>query len=100
MPNHQCIEQGVLPFDSKVKEWKYWVANIADGTKSAGPAPNAEPIRGTLKDTTHIAIIDNAGNIFDATPSGGWIGGAVILGNTGIGMSVRGEQFWLDPSRP
>ena len=88
-----------LPFDSKVKEWKYWVANIADGTKNAGPEPNAEPIRGTLKDTTHIAIIDNTGNIFDATPSGGWIGGAVILGNTGIGMSVRGEQFWLDPTR-
>jgi gamma-glutamyltranspeptidase / glutathione hydrolase len=88
-----------LAFDSKVKEWKYWVANIADGTKNAGPVPNAEPIRGTLKDTTHIAIIDNAGNIFDATPSGGWIGGAVILGNTGIGMSVRGEQFWLDPTR-
>ncbi|PYS11389.1 MAG: hypothetical protein DMG15_17980 [Acidobacteria bacterium] len=37
--------------------------------------------------------------MFDATPSGGWIGGAVILGNTGIGMSVRGEQFWLDPTR-
>ena len=23
----------------------------------------------------------------------------MILGNTGIGMSVRGEQFWLDPAR-
>jgi len=23
----------------------------------------------------------------------------VILGNTGIGMSIRGEQFWLDPTR-
>ena len=30
------------------------------------------------------------------TPSGGWIPGAVILGDTGIGMSIRGEQFWLD----
>ena len=88
-----------LPFDSKVKEWKYWVANIPDGTKLGGSIPNAEPIRGTLKDTTHISIIDKEGNIFDATPSGGWIGGAVILGNTGIGMSVRGEQFWLDPAR-
>ena len=88
-----------LAFDSKVKDWKYWVANIADGTKGAGSEPDAEPIRGTLKDTTHIAIIDNAGNIFDATPSGGWIGGAVILGQTGIGMSVRGEQFWLDATR-
>ena len=88
-----------LPFDSRVKEWKFWVANVSDGTQPGRPGPDAEPIRGTLKDTTHIAIIDKAGNIFDATPSGGWIGGAVILGNTGIGMSVRGEQFWLDKTR-
>ncbi len=51
------------------------------------------------KDTTHMSIIDKDGNIFDATPSGGWIPGAVILGDTGIGMSVRGEQFWLDKTR-
>ena len=88
-----------LPFDSKVKEWKYWTANVADDTKPGQPGPNAEPIRGTIKDTTHIAVIDKAGNIFDSTPSGGWIGGAVILGKTGIGMSVRGEQFWLDKTR-
>ena len=88
-----------LPFDSKVKEWKYWVANIVDAAKPGQPAPNAEPIRGSIKDTTHIAIVDRAGNVFDSTPSGGWIGGAVILGKTGIGMSVRGEQFWLDPAR-
>lgn len=88
-----------LPFDSKVKEWKYWVANIADGARPGQPAPNAEPIRGTIKDTTHISVIDKNGNMFDSTPSGGWIGGAVILGETGIGMSVRGEQFWLDKTR-
>ncbi|PYS55290.1 MAG: gamma-glutamyltransferase [Acidobacteria bacterium] len=88
-----------LPFDSKVKEWKYWVANIKDGAEPGQQAPNAEPIRGTLKDTTHISIVDKDGNIFDSTPSGGWIGGAVILGGTGIGMSVRGEQFWLDKKR-
>ena len=28
-----------LPFDSKVKEWPYWVANIADGAKPGQPAP-------------------------------------------------------------
>jgi gamma-glutamyltranspeptidase/glutathione hydrolase len=43
-----------------------------------------------------MAVIDKDGNVFDATPSGGWVPGAVILGDTGIGMSVRGEQFWLD----
>jgi gamma-glutamyltranspeptidase / glutathione hydrolase len=88
-----------LPFDSKVKAWTYWVANMADAVQPGTPAPDAEPIRGTLKDTTHIAIVDKDGNVFDSTPSGGWIGGAVILGDTGIGMSVRGEQFWLDPAR-
>jgi gamma-glutamyltranspeptidase/glutathione hydrolase len=88
-----------LSFDTKVKEWKYWVANIPNAATPGTPGPNAEPIRGTVKDTTHIAIIDKDGNIFDSTPSGGWIGGAVILGNTGIGMSVRGEQFWLDKTR-
>jgi gamma-glutamyltranspeptidase/glutathione hydrolase len=88
-----------LPFDGQVKEWPYWVANIRDAGKSTGPLPDAEPVSGASKDTTHIAIIDRDGNIFDSTPSGGWIGGAVILGNTGIGMSVRGEQFWLDKTR-
>ena len=44
-------------------------------------------------------MIDRDGNVFDSTPSGGWVPGAVILGNTGIGMSVRGEQFWLDRTR-
>jgi gamma-glutamyltranspeptidase / glutathione hydrolase len=88
-----------LAFDSEVKEWPYWVANIPDVGKPTGPLPDPEPVSGAAKDTTHIAIIDRDGNIFDSTPSGGWIGGAVILGNTGIGMSVRGEQFWLDKSR-
>src|SRR5712692_1415966 len=46
-----------LPFDSKVKEWNYWVANVADGYKPDQPAPDAEPLRGTIKDTTHIAVI-------------------------------------------
>lgn len=125
-----------MRYDSKVKEWKYWQANMRAGQPDGVPPPNAEPIRGLtptssndrsdrlvalqtpgklvsasslatqrrlasdpggfIKDTTHIAIIDKDGNIFDSTPSGGWIGGAVILGNTGIPMSTRGEQFWLN----
>lgn len=98
-----------LPYDSKVKQWTYWKANVAEGTAQSGPLPNpADPSflasrgmdsAGVLKDTTHMAVIDKEGNIFDVTPSGGWIGGAVILGNTGIGMSVRGEQFFLDTTR-
>jgi gamma-glutamyltranspeptidase/glutathione hydrolase len=86
-----------LPFDTRVQSWPYWRANIADGTTE--PRGAATDASGIVKDTTHMAIIDREGNIFDVTPSGGWINGAVILGDTGIGMSVRGEQFWLDKTR-
>ena len=69
-------------------------ASVADTMSSLG-----QDSAGVFKDTTHMAVIDKDGNIFDVTPSGGWISGAVILGDTGIGMSVRGEQFWLDKTR-
>jgi gamma-glutamyltranspeptidase / glutathione hydrolase len=88
-----------LPFDSKIKEWKYWVANIADGSPPVPSSPDDELMRGIIKDTTHIAVIDRDGNVFDSTPSGGWIPTSVILGKTGIAMSVRGESFWLDKTR-
>jgi len=102
-----------LPFDPVVKEWRFWKAGRteADGESrrsSAGAKAEAKaeggPVRAgdedpSLKDTTHIAIIDKDGNVFDSTPSGGWITGGVIAGNTGIGLSTRGEQFWLDRDR-
>ena len=93
-----------LPFDSKVKTWAYWKANERASASAGAGKPDELASRGldsggVSKDTTHISIIDKDGNIFDATPSGGWIPGAVILGDTGIGMSIRGEQFWLDKSR-
>ena len=90
-----------LPHDSKVKTWPFAKFNVADGTTSARDdhASRGLDSAGVSKDTTHMAIIDKAGNVFDSTPSGGWITGAVILGETGIGMSVRGEQFWLDKTR-
>ncbi len=106
-----------LPFDPTVKEWRFWRAGRAsalgadaDASRRSSEGAKAEakaeggPLRHgdedpSLKDTTHIAIIDKDGNVFDSTPSGGWIGGGVIAGTTGIGLSTRGEQFWLDRDR-
>ena len=96
-----------LRFDTQVKEWPFWKANVREtGTtaRSTPPDPSVlsslgQDSAGVSKDTTHMAVIDKDGNIFDVTPSGGWVPGAVILGDTGIGMSVRGEQFWLDETR-
>ena len=97
-----------LPYDSNVKQWNYWKAELEDATADRAALEFSSPealsslgqdSAGVMKDTTHMAVIDKDGNIFDVTPSGGWIGGAVVLGDTGIGMSVRGEQFWLDITR-
>jgi gamma-glutamyltranspeptidase/glutathione hydrolase len=85
-----------LPFDPDVHEWPFWIAGRDETPAQEPHDPADDP---SLKDTTHISIIDKAGNVFDATPSGGWINGGVIAGDTGIGLSTRGEQFWLDKSR-
>lgn len=85
-----------LKYDSKVKQWTYWKANVVDGATPRTQSGDEVNTPEVVKDTTHMAVIDKDGNIFDVTPSGGWVPGAVILGDTGIGMSVRGEQFWLD----
>src|SRR5262245_9841636 len=97
-----------MKHDDQVKTWTYWRANIPESSpNSARVEPPVADVQASLgldsagisKDTTHIAVVDKDGNVFDATPSGGWITGAVILGETGIGMSVRGEQFFLDTTR-
>jgi gamma-glutamyltranspeptidase/glutathione hydrolase len=88
-----------LRFDSKVKSWNYWIANLPDAADQQQPPPEPDLTAGVVKDTTHISVIDRDGNVFDSTPSGAWIPTSPILGRTGIAMSVRGESFWLDPSR-
>ena len=83
-----------------MKQWAFWKANeVADEALLDIPMVDLLASNGIPKDTTHVSVIDKDGNMFDATPSGGWIGGAVILADTGIAMSVRGEQFWLDETR-
>jgi gamma-glutamyltranspeptidase/glutathione hydrolase len=88
-----------LRFDSKVKTWNYWIAHLPNATEPQHPAPVEDLTAGVVKDTTHIAVIDREGNVFDSTPSGAWLPTSPILGRTGIAMSVRGESFWLDASR-
>ena len=91
----RLARQGVDVLEANVQRW-HTIARCAATRLTASLGLDSA---GVVKDTTHMAIIDKDGNIFDVTPSGGWMPGAVILGDTGIGMSVRGEQFWLDKTR-
>ncbi|MGD0922522.1 MAG: gamma-glutamyltransferase family protein [Terriglobia bacterium] len=51
------------------------------------------------QDTTCVNVIDSAGNMFSATPSGAWVP-AVIAGDTGIPLSQRAQSFVLTPGHP
>lgn len=54
---------------------------------------------GEHQDTTCVNVIDQAGNMFSATPSGAWIP-AVIAGDTGIPLTQRAQSFVLTPGHP
>jgi gamma-glutamyltranspeptidase / glutathione hydrolase len=50
-------------------------------------------------DTTCVNVIDAAGNVFSATPSGAWLP-SFVAGDTGIPISSRMQSFLLTPGHP
>ncbi|MFZ1104264.1 MAG: gamma-glutamyltransferase family protein [Hyphomicrobiaceae bacterium] len=51
-------------------------------------------------DTVHIDVIDRAGNMFTATPSGGWLQSSPVIPDLGWPLGTRGQMFWLDEGQP
>jgi gamma-glutamyltranspeptidase/glutathione hydrolase len=48
--------------------------------------------------TTHLSVVDEEGNIFLDTPSGGRLNGGCVVPGMGFTLSHRSEIFYLDPS--
>lgn len=56
---------------------------------------------GTVRgDTVHIDIVDRAGNMFSATPSGGWLQSSPVIASLGWPLGSRAQMFWLDERHP
>jgi len=51
-------------------------------------------------DTVHFDIIDRAGNMVSATPSGGWLQSSPVIPELGFGLGTRAQVFWLDEKHP
>ncbi len=51
-------------------------------------------------DTTHLDVIDAAGNMISCTPSGGWIQSSPVIEGLGFPLGTRAQMFYLDPTRP
>jgi gamma-glutamyltranspeptidase/glutathione hydrolase len=51
-------------------------------------------------DTVHIDVIDKHGNMFTATPSGGWLQSSPVIPELGWPLGTRGQMFWLEEGLP
>ena len=58
------------------------------------PVPGSgEPTRG---DTVHVDVADRLGNVFSATPSGGWLQSSPVIPALGWPLGTRAQMFWLE----
>jgi gamma-glutamyltranspeptidase/glutathione hydrolase len=68
---------------------------------SAGHAADEVAPDGNVRgDTVHIDVIDRAGNMFTATPSGGWLQSSPVIPELGWPLGTRGQMFWLEEGQP
>ena len=51
-------------------------------------------------DTVHFDIIDQAGNMVSATPSGGWLQSSPVIPELGFCLGSRAQMFWLEENHP
>jgi len=77
----------------------------AEGARAAVGAFGAgEPTVGRLGevagDTVHFDIVDRAGNMVSATPSGGWLQSSPVIPELGFALGTRAQMFWLDEKHP
>jgi gamma-glutamyltranspeptidase / glutathione hydrolase len=73
----------------------------SDGAPSAGAGePTVGRLGETKGDTVHIDIIDKDGNMFTATPSGGWLQSSPVIPSLGFPLGTRGQMFWLEEGLP
>ena len=77
----------------------------AEGHREAVGAMGAgEPTVGRFGevrgDTVHFDIIDQAGNMISATPSGGWLQSSPVIPELGFCLGSRAQMFWLEEDHP
>jgi gamma-glutamyltranspeptidase/glutathione hydrolase len=62
--------------------------------------PTVGRLGGSRGDTVHFDIVDEAGNMVSATPSGGWLQSSPVIPELGFCLGTRAQMFWLDEAHP
>ena len=72
--------------------------------RAVGAMGAGEPTVGRLGemrgDTVHFDIVDQAGNMISATPSGGWLQSSPVIPELGFCLGTRAQMFWLEEGHP
>ncbi len=84
-----------------ISEGREGVSSLGAGEPTVGRIGKADAASGVVRgDTVHVDIIDKAGNMFTATPSGGWLQSSPIIPALGFPLGSRAQMFWLDEGLP
>jgi gamma-glutamyltranspeptidase/glutathione hydrolase len=62
--------------------------------------PTVGRLGATRGDTVHFDIVDQAGNMVSATPSGGWLQSSPVIPELGFCLGTRAQMFWLEEGHP
>jgi gamma-glutamyltranspeptidase/glutathione hydrolase len=76
------------------------VGRIGGETAPAQDARGQKRMGAVRGDTVHFDIIDTAGNMITATPSGGWLQSSPVIPELGFPLGTRAQMFVLDPDHP
>jgi gamma-glutamyltranspeptidase/glutathione hydrolase len=74
-------------------------ASAAAAAAGAGE-PTVGKLGGVRGDTVHFDIVDQAGNMVSATPSGGWLQSSPVIPELGFCLGTRAQMFWLEEGHP
>jgi gamma-glutamyltranspeptidase/glutathione hydrolase len=80
------------------------LVKLKPGAKLVAGMGAGEPTVGRMGevvgDTVHFDIVDKAGNMVTATPSGGWLQSSPVIPELGFCLGTRAQMFWLEEGHP
>jgi gamma-glutamyltranspeptidase/glutathione hydrolase len=73
-----------------------WAVELRNGIPTVGPAA----VRAGAGNTCTVAVVDRAGNLVVAVPSGGWLKSSPAIPGLGFPLGTRGQTMWLSEGHP
>jgi gamma-glutamyltranspeptidase/glutathione hydrolase len=104
LPRHVLSGGGIGGYDGQPP---LAAEQVATARRMAGSGLAGGPGAGLLDselagrgDTVHVDVVDAAGNMISATPSGGWLQSSPTIPALGFCLGTRAQMFWLEEGLP